>query len=175
MNALGITFRPRERRLAFAVAILVGMWAVVSWMLQPLWDRVHDLRYTVQGRRQKFEAMAQLVEQAPMIEQDYDHYAAYVRLMEEPEDRTVLNDLEELSRRSNVQLNLKPRAGISGTLGQETVEIDAEGALPNLLGFLDELLRLPRLVTVERLRITSVPAKPNTLRASLTLQQLLAK
>jgi len=52
------------------------------------------------------------------------------------------------------------------------VELDAEGNQPQTLAFLDALLRLPKLLTVERVRISAAPAKPDVLRANVVLQQL---
>ncbi len=85
----------------------------------------------------------------------------------------LLDELETLSRSASVRLNLKPRpARQDGPMSRFEVELDAEGSQQELLTFLDALLRLPKLITVERIRIAATPAKPDVLRANLVIQQL---
>ena len=169
-----MTFRPRERRFALIAAILIGCWMLVAWIVQPLWDQLHELRLSVETRTEKLRALTRLFTQAPSIERDYERYAAYLGSTGDGQaPGPLLDELEALSRRSNVQLNLKPRPGSQeDRVSRFEVELDVEGSQQSLMAFLDELLRLPRLIAVERLHVASAPAKPDTLRANLVLQAL---
>ena len=169
-----LAFRPRERRLAFIAAVFISCWALLSWVVQPLWDRLRDLRLRVDTRTEKLQALQRLFAQAPSIEQEYARYAAYLESGDaERSPGTLLDELETLARQSGVQLNLKPRPGRGGAReGSFEVELDLEGSQESLLAFLDELLRLPRLLAIERLQIAVAPAKPGLLRSNLVLQQL---
>jgi hypothetical protein len=100
---------------------------------------------------------------AAFLEEE-DHEAAQGRL---------LSALEDLSRASSVQLNLKPRPPKAGErLSRFEVELDAEGTQQRLMGFLDALVRMPALISVDRLRIVGVPGKAGILRATLVIQKV---
>jgi Tfp pilus assembly protein PilO len=155
-------------------SVLIGCWALLSWLVQPMWERVRDLRLRVETQTERFEALSRLLAQAPSIEREYAQMAAYL----EPEDNeqaqgSFLSDLEALSRGANVQLSLKPRPMKREERSSRfEVELDVEGSQQNLMIFLDALLRMPRLIAIDRLRISTVPAKENALRANLVIQQL---
>jgi hypothetical protein len=170
--AATVTFRPRERRLALIAGMVIGVWLALTWAVQPLWERVRDVGLGVETRAEKLHAVTRLLEQGPAIERAYHTYGPYLAAGDgEAQERALLQELESLARAASVQLNLKPRLPTASARATAyEIELDAEGAQPQLLEFLDALLRLPRLVSVERLRIAVVPAKPDTLRATLTLE-----
>ena len=97
-----------------------------------------------------------------------------IRFVEsDPPPTKAANEVEALSTRSNLQLNLKPRPmKREERMSRFEVELDVEGSQSNLLAFLDALLSMPKLITIERLRISSVPGKENTLRANLVIQKI---
>ncbi|MBI2104556.1 MAG: hypothetical protein HYT90_03095 [Candidatus Omnitrophica bacterium] len=166
--------RPRERRLALVAGVLIGCWVFLSWLVQPLWGRVRDLRLRVETQAQKLDGFNRLLARAPSIEREYLDAAPYLQTGDaESAQGALLDELESLSRRASVRLNLKPRPSRQdGALSRFEVELDAEGSQQEVLAFLDALLRLPKLITVERVRIAATPAKPDLLRANLVLQQL---
>lgn len=173
MGTPTLTLRPRERRLALIVGILIGCWALLSGLVQPLWERLRDLRLHVDTHTEKLAALQRLLAQRSSIERDFAAYAGYLQASEgEQAQGALLNELEALSRRSNVQLNLKPHPGKPDERSRFEIELDVEGSQQSLMGFLDDLLRLPRLISIERLRIAAVPAKQDALRASLVLQHV---
>lgn len=170
-----LPLRPRERRFAFIAAVALGCWSVLSLMVQPLWDVGQDVSARVQGQRQKLAAIARSLAQSRAVVRDAGRLAPL--LAGEPAggagSAALLGELESLSRTASVTLNLKPRPAVrEGQVSRMEVELDLEGSQSGLLNFLDALLRLPRLLTVERLRISTIPAKPDTLRANLILQHL---
>jgi Tfp pilus assembly protein PilO len=169
-----LAFRPRERRLAFIAVMALLSWGVVSWIVQPLWDRVRELQLHVDTQLEKLEAVNRLLAQEPSVVRR--HQALAGRLQVDRAGQTegsLLNELEALSRQSNLKLNLKPHPVKAGEqVSRLDVELDVEGSQEKLLAFLDALLGLPRLVAIERLRISSIPTKAQQLRASLLIQQL---
>ena len=166
--------RPRERRLALIAGVLIGCWAFLSWLVHPLWERVRDLRLRVETHAQKLDGFSRLLARAPSIEREYRAVAAYLAAGDtEHAQGKLLDELESLSRGASVRLNLKPRpVRQEGSVSRFEVELDAEGSQQQLMTFLDALLRLPALLTVERLRISAAPATPDALRANLVIQQL---
>ncbi len=170
-----LTLRPRERRLALTAAVAIGSWALIAWVVQPLWERIRDLRLRVQSRVEKMDAVSRILSQAPAIERNYQQLIQHLEAGEAGEGAhdVFLNELETLSRRASLQLSLKPRSTRADErMSRFEVELDLEGTQEALFSFLDALLAMPKLMTIERLRIASVPAKPSVLRANLVLQKL---
>ena len=172
MPAAGL--RPRERRLAMAAGLVIGCWALVSWMVQPLWDRATDTRRYVGTQTEKLAALGHFLAQSPSVERGYAAVAGYLQAGDAAQLQSAfLNELESLARQSNIQLGLTPRpVKRQERVSRFDVELDAEGSQQNLLVFVDALLRMPRLVAVERLRLTGVPLKPDLVRATVVLQHL---
>ena len=166
--------RPSEQRLALMAAVVLLSWGVVSWIVQPLWDRVHDLRLHVDTQLEKLEAVNHLLSQEPSVARRHQTLASHLHVeSDERVEGSLLHELEALSSQSNLTLNLKPHPlKAEDHVSRLDVELDVEGSQEKLLAFLDALLGLPRLVAIERLRISSVPTKEQQLRASLLIQQL---
>ncbi len=166
--------RPRERRLAAAAAGLIGCWALLSWAVQPLWEHLGNLRAQADLQAEKLDALGRLLAQGPATEQRYRVMAAAVRWeSSDTSQADLLHDLEGLARQASLQLNLKPRPPKARGGSQVfEVELDVEGPQAKLLTFVDAVLGLPRLVAVERLRLSGIPTREGVLRANLVLQQL---
>jgi len=164
---------PRERLLALSTGGLVGTWAVVALLLQPLWDRQNELRQRVDSQTARLEGFTRLLEQAPAIEQRYLQIAPYFEEDTEAAQGVFLNELETLSRNANLRLNLKPRTvKPEQHLDKFEVELDVEGPQDGIFSFLDSILSMPKLIQVERLRIATVPTREQLLRANLVIQKL---
>ncbi len=169
-----LTLRPRERRLALIAGSLIGCWMLVSLLLQPLWGQLQTLRQHVETQREKAVALHRLMGQGPALEQARAALAGYfVDGDSEQAHGVFLGELEQLSRKAGLRLNLKPRAGRrEGEATRFDVELVVEGSQPGLLAFLDELLQMPRLVIVDRIRLARLPAEADLLRATLALHTL---
>ena len=172
-----LAFRPRERRLALITTVIIGCWVIISWLVQPLWDRARDLRLHVDNQTQRLDALARLLTQAPSVERDYRRAAPYFETeAKEKAQGSFLSELEALSRTSEVQLSLKPRSPNQGEGGGRLeIELDVEGTQEHMMAFLDALFNLPRLMTIDRLRLSSVPSREELLRANLVIQRLLVR
>ena len=169
-----LRLRPRERRLALIAGVLISCWVVVGWVGQPLWDRLRDLRLHVATQTEKLKAFTHLLGQAPSVERGYAEVAAYLETADDEGAKgSFLNELEALSRESQIQLNLKPRTmEREERLSRFEIELDVEGRQQSLMAFLDALLRMPRLLAIDRLRVSAVPTKPDLLRANLVIEKL---
>lgn len=169
-----LSLRSNELRLALFAAGLVVSWAVLSFVVQPLIERHRDLQLQVTTQQEKLNALAQLMQQAPAVDKRYQSIAAYLPSSDEDQaQHDLLNELEALSRQANLRLNMKPRqAKTQERTGRFEVELDVEGSQQSVLSFLDAVFAMPRLVTVERLRIASIPTKEQLLRANIVIQRL---
>jgi len=169
-----ISFRPREQRLALIAALFTACWLVVTVLVQPLWDRAKELELSIDTHSEKFQALTDLMRQAQAIEGRYREAAPWLETdTGEGATGAFLNELESLSEGLNVKVNFKPRVKKRDQhVSRFEIELDAEGPQHDLLVFLDALLRLRRLVAVERLRLSVIPTKERLLRANLVVQKL---
>ena len=166
------SLKGNERRLAVIAAAAIGSWVVLSWGLQPLWTHAADLRLETESQTERLMKLTRLIQEAPAIEQDYSAVASYFSPQSgEQAHRAFLAELENLTRDAGLHMNLKPRTGKQEThQSRFEVELEVSGSQPQLMQFMDSLLALPRLVTIERLRIASMPSSQDTVRAQLVLQ-----
>lgn len=165
--------RPQERRLALIAVVLVGCWAFVSWLVQPLWERVRDQRLHLTTQAQKFDSLSELLADASAAGSEEAAVLAYLKPQGSGQaEGAFLNELEALSRDANIELNLKPRpVKQENRISRFEVELDVEGSQQQVMTFLDALLQSPELIAFERLRLSTVPAK-SVLRANLVIQHL---
>ena len=165
--------QPRERRLAMIAGVLIGCWLMLSWLLQPLWVRVRELNERVGQERDRLEAMTGLAERAGPAQQAYQEIAPLIGQGGETDQALFLNALETMAQSAGVRLNIAPRSAVTADgLSRSNVELDAEGDQQHVIAFLDAILTMPALATVERLRLSMVPGKSDMLRASLLLQHI---
>jgi len=165
--------KPREKRLLYAALLLAGCWAVVGFLLEPLWHRASALNHEVMLQTEKLEALNQIVQRSASIERRYQVIEPYLsEYSEEAGARTLLEELEILSRRLTIPLNLKPRPAPRRGAKTFDVEVDLEGSQKQIFAFLDNVLAMPQLILIQRLSISAIPRKPNLLRANLVIQQI---
>ncbi len=169
--------RPREQRLALIAAGVIGCWVATRWVLQPLWGHVVDLRLHVESQTERFDALSRLVAQAPSIERAYEALTPYFETQpDEDTQRAFLSELERMARSAGIQLNLKPRPLQQTEHGSAfEVEVDVEGAQRACLSFVDAVLGMPAFMTIDRLRLLTVPAQTGTVRVNLVVQRLLVR
>ena len=168
------TIGPRERRLALMAAIIVACWGFFAGIVQPMLDRLHEIRRHTETHTEKLQALDRLVRNTSLIEQRYNTYAGYLESVDDEHTQgSFLDELEALSTKSNVQINFKPRPGKQeDRISRFEVELDVEGSQQHVMAFLDELFRMAKLIEIERVRIAAVPMKADTLRANILLQKL---
>ena len=168
----GFLRQPSERRLAIVAGVVIGVWMVVSFIIQPMWNRKESLRLAVEAKMEKLEAVNRLIGESGTIEQSYANQEGFFAAeSEEVAQRGLLAEIESLSRTSSLQLNLKPKQTKQQNHADRfEIELEVQGPQAQLLGFLDSLFGLPKLVSIQRLRITTVPAQGDVLRANLVIQ-----
>ena len=166
--------RPAERRLALIAMAVIGCWVFVSVIVQPLLAHRAEVRQRIQTQSEKLDALHRVLAQSGDIEQAYSQIAPYLDGTEdEPAHGVFFSELESVARSANVTLNLKPRPAKSeGRISRLDIELDVEGSQADLLSFLDSILRMPKLVAIDRLRLSTTPAREGILRANLVLRKL---
>lgn len=167
------SLQPRERRLAMIAGVLIGCWVILAGILQPLWSRVQEQRERVGLERDRLEAMTGLVERAGSAQAAYEEVAPLLGQGGAADSAIFLNSLETIAQNAGVRLNIAPRSTVTAEgVNRSNVELDAEGTQESVIAFLDAMLTMPALATVERLRLSMVPGKSDILRATLLIQHL---
>ncbi len=167
--------KPRERRFIAAAGVLIGCWLAVAWLIEPLVAHVQQLERQIAHDQVRLDAMRRLFARAPEITRRHQELAAYLAAVEpsEEQQRSFLTIVQETCSQLNLQPSLKPRMARSpGEADRLEVELAVEGPQEQVLSLLDALFRLPRLVTIQELRLLSVASKADTVRATIVLQDL---
>jgi hypothetical protein len=168
------TLKPRERRAIAGAGVLIGSWLAVVWLIQPLWEQMRELQGRIARSQQRLEAISRLFAQAPEITRRYQLLASSLspdgQAGQQPQ--TLLETVQATCSQLNLQPSLKPRVAKSAQGGEERLEVDlgVEGPQGQVFALLDALMRLPRLMTIQELRILSVASRTDTLRATIILQ-----
>ena len=167
----GRRFSSRERTLALVAGVVIGVSLLVVKVMAPLWEQLTRLRARESVSQEKLERWRSLVDRRAHIEQAYARYAK-LRQVDIPErvQATVLSELEELARASNVQMALKPRPIQSDERAHHIgVELQLDGTQAAVLGFLDRLFAWPRLIIFERIRLSTAATAERPLRANVIM------
>ena len=167
--------KPAERRLIVILGSLVGAWAVLQFLVQPLWGRMSDLRVGIESRLEKLQALRRLADEETQVTRQFASLAPYVESAAGGDaQQQLLLTLETLARESSLHLNLKPRTQLPAqqTKDRFEVEIELDGPQAAFFQFFDKLLALPQLVSVQRLRIASQPSagQADNVRAAILLE-----
>ena len=170
-------FSLRERKLGLIAGLVMAMWVVLSWIAWPRWERLHELNQRAEISQKKLARLHELAKRKPAIEQAYQTYAAF--LTRDPDaavQRAFLDELEELARAENLQINLKPRPAQPGARGHLiSVEVEIDATQQALLAFLDRLLGWSNLVEIERLRISATASSDYPIKANLVIDRVIVK
>ena len=149
---------------------------LVGRVVEPLAGRIKATDATADAAREKLDALTRLLKQAGAITSEYQQEVAGHIGSASQEGATTaafLQELEALSRSADVQLDLKPRPVKPETqMNRLEVELNLEGSQEHVLAFLDGIFQMPRLLTIERLRLSANPMKGDVLRAHLLLHDL---
>ena len=166
-----VRFSSREWTLALVAGVVIGTSLLVIKVMAPLWDQLTRLRARESVSQEKLERWRSLVARRAQIEHAYARYATF-RNGDVPErvQATLLSELEELARASNVQMALKPRPIQSDERAHQIgVELQLDGSQAAVLGFLDRLLSWPRLIIFDRIRLSSAASAERPLRANVIM------
>ncbi len=165
--------QPREQRLLSIAGCLIGAWAIMSFVVHPLWSKSGSLDEEIESKSQKLVALRKVLGDSEYISKEYAALEAYKGSAEsETSRRAFLDAIEALSRRAQLQLSLKPRnTKKADETGIFEVEFEVQGGQSQIMSFLDALVSMQELLSVERLRIAHANTRESTLRAGLVVQR----
>ena len=169
----------RERKLALLVGIGAPLWGLVNGVGLPLWDRLTQLDQQAQAAQRKLDRLVELAARKPAIERAYgEHADLFVSAEESMEhiQRAFLDDLERLARAEQLQIDLRPKlVQDHRQVSRISVEVTIEATQEAALAFVDQVLKLPRLVELERLRIATTVSQERPLRVNLIVNHVVIR
>ena len=169
----------RECRWIVATAIFCAAWWSVTGLALPLWDRLSVLEERASVSRKKLDRLQELAARRPTVEQAYARHRALLVPADQSEEqlqRALLETLEELARSQQLQIDLRPRpVQDAGGLRRVGVELTLDATQERVLAFLDQLLSVPHLLEIERLRLAANASPERPLRLTLTVNHLLVR
>ena len=168
-----MVFKAREQRLTIIVVLLVGAWAVLTWLADPLIARGDELKQQVEAQTIKLEKLSALMASRSVVEDEYIQVEPYLQaaMAQHGEPAAFFSELEELAREADVQINLKPRISRGRDKDGLVVELELLAPQVRLFALLDALLTMPQLVEIERLHLAPAPSDSGQLRAHLILSK----
>ena len=156
----------RERLMALAAVLVLGSAVIAARVLGPMWDRAQRLQAQVTRMSSQLQA-AQRVSHAGGVGSEAAALIQQERLaLQDPQPQLRLfEELDVLARQSGVRLDLRPSA--SEGLG---VQAALEGGQAQVLAFLDAILGMRRLISIEQARLTGGGGAAGSVRMELALQ-----
>lgn len=147
-------------------------------MIHPLRIRFHRLDQQIRISEKQVGGDVRNVRQKDLVSEEYERYLPYIKRSgsDEEEAARLLGEIEALARKSSVYLvDMKPRRPRETEVYKEyAVEIEAEGQMEPLMGFMHQVNTSPQLLRIETLRLTPTKAEADILRASLLITKVLA-
>lgn len=145
--------------------------------ISPVRARFSALNQQIRISEKQLGSDMRNINQKKFISEEYEQYVPYVRRSgsDEEEVARILGEIESLARKSSVYLvDMKPRKPREVEFYKEyTVEIEAEGYMESLMGFLYQLNSSTQLLRIETLRLNPTKSESKVLNASMLITKVL--
>ena len=156
----------RERLMALAAALTLGSAVIAARVLGPMWDHAQRLQAQVTRMSGQLHA-AQRTSRAGAVGSEAAALIQQERLaLQDPQPQLRLfEELDVLARQSGVRLDLRPSAS-----EEPGVLAALEGGQAQVLAFLDAVMGMRRLISIEQVRLTGGGGAAGSVRMELALQ-----
>lgn len=163
----------REQLLFFVTVAIIGGFCLNWWVLQPAFAKSNALSKQVQIKRRMIEERLYLLNEREEVEKEMVKFTKYGPrgLSEEEETAYFLKEIEDIAKRSSVQIiDLKPySAKKSGSLAEYRIEIEIESPINQLVTFIYNLQSSDGLLRTSKFRINPKEGNPSLLKGYITI------
>lgn len=146
-------------------------------LISPIRTKFNALNGQIRVSEKQLGSDMRNINQKKFISEEYEQYLPYVRRSgsDEEEVAKILGEIESLARKSSVYLvDMKPRKPRDVEFYKEyTVEIEAEGYMESLMGFIYQLNTSSQLLRIETLRLNLTKGGSSVLSASMLVTKVL--
>lgn len=162
--------------LSFAFAFLAVAF-LDRLLISPVRARFNSLNQQIRITEKQLGSDMRNLNQKEIISEEYNKYVPYISRSgsDEEEVARILGEIESLARKSSVYLvDMKPRKPREIEFYKEyTVEIEAEGYMESLTGFMYHLNTSSQLLRIETLRLNPTKTGSSVLTASMLITKVL--
>jgi len=166
----------KEKNLLYIAIIFVSLAVFSRVILEPTLGKSASLNHQIQLKRRMIGNALSLLNQKEEIRKESHKYAKYAKekLSEEEETAVLLKEIEDIARKSSVQLiDLKPYSqGKIDFYIEYRIEIETESNMNQLVAFIYNLQNSESLLKVVKFRINSKADKHDILKAYLTITKV---
>lgn len=161
--------------LVYAAAGVLTVWLVSRVIFTPFHARLTGLGRDVLLQEARLKKGISLIERQDEINKEYDKYASYFSLHDLSDEEAVSNFLKEVEKTSReaalavVDMKQQKEVKKDKFSKQYTINIRAEGTMPQLVNFLYALHNSSILFTVEKMSISPKSEESPDLNITLTM------
>ena len=173
----GLSKRKRYLVYIFIVVILTVSFGNV--IIRPVIDRLDKLNKEIFIQGKKLARSTRILSQEELIVSEYKKltYGLKQDGSDEEEVAKLLSEIEKLAKKTSVFLaNIKPRlTEKKENYRKYVIAVEVESEMTNLVDFFYQLEASPRLLRVEDFHLTPKKEGSNTLKARITINEVLIK
>jgi Tfp pilus assembly protein PilO len=166
----------RERYLLYATIAIIGGFLLYWWVLRPAIAKSHALSQQIQLKKRVVENCLHLLNDRQDILGEAGKFAKYERagLSEEEETANFLRQIEEIAKKSSVQMvDLKPySAKKTESYVEYRVELEVESPISQLMTFIYNLQSSDGLIRTSKFRINPKEGNPSIMKGYLTITKV---
>jgi hypothetical protein len=148
---------PRQRRLVYVAAAIVGLAVLERVIYAPISHRFYELDQEIVAKENQLRRNLKNLATREEVLKAYAPYTAYVSPAGSDEETTgrVLKEIEELARKSGLALlNVRPKPATKVDVGKHyPVEVELDTQMGPLIKFIHGLHGSKQLMRVKQLRL----------------------
>ena len=167
----------KEKIGLVAATIVVSAVIIDRLVVSPIGERFRRLGRDIELSERKLVLDLRNISNKESISDEYEKYRNYVRKSassDEEEVAAVLAEIENLARRSDINLDdIKPQQAKQTDFYREYyVEIEAEGTMEHIIIFLHNLNSSPQLLRAVKLRLGLKDKESPVVKASIMVSKI---
>lgn len=166
----------REKLLFYLTIAIIAFSLIFNFLIIPLGKKWSQLNREILAKEMKLRKNIKFLKQERAVKKIYLKYYDYSKRegSDEGEMTSLLDRVEKVASMAGIHIaNIRPRPIKNFSFYKKyTLEMNCEATLLQFIEFIYNLQKTPRLIRVERLKITS-QEKKSLLRAQMFISKLL--
>jgi len=168
----------KKERIGLSIAVGFITLAVLDRLvIKPIKDKVDRLNHQIQVSEEELRLDLRNLQEKKVISREYEKYTQYVTKAgsDEEEVAKILAEIEEMARRSNVNLvDITPQAPREIDFYREyAAEIEIMGSMESVVKFLYRLSNSMLLLRAQKLRMTLKGDESKNVAATILVTKIL--
>lgn len=176
MKEIFMRMSVREKAGIAIAAVVVFVVFVDRFIAAPMTARMNQINRDIKASEGDLRVAMELVRQKDSVSSEYKKYSAYVKQAgsDEEEQNKMLGEIEELARKSGVSIaSMKSIAPvISGSHKKYEAELEIDGEMEPVVGFLYKLSNSPQLLRTEKMSLNPKEKDSSVVRAKISVTKV---